>query len=386
MKIARISTVMFFLRTQLKKQIDDLVDFGCDVTIIANEDDFEDKSAKLENVKTINLDIKRKISPLNDIKTIFALIKIFKREKFDIVHSTTPKAGLLVAIAAWIVKVPIRLHTFTGQPWIVEKGFKRFLLKSCDKIIVLLNTKCYVDSASQKDILVLNNIGKEYQFHVIGSGSLAGVDLDRFNKDKYTFLEKDELKQKLNISEKTFVLLFVGRITKDKGIYELLSAVEKLIKDTYDFKLIIVGPIENDEKENFNQFMKKHDDIKNHVILIGYSHEPERYMAISNLFCLPSYREGFGTVIIESGAFGVPSIGTDIYGLSDAIVNGKTGLLVPVKDVNAIYDVVSHLIKNRQFYNQLSENTLKRTKEEFDSRIISEQIFIDYQNLIESRV
>ena len=138
MKIARISTVMFFLRTQLKKQIDDLVNFGCDVTIIANEDDFEDKSAKLENVKTINLDIKRKISPLNDIKTIFALIKIFKREKFDIVHSTTPKAGLLVAIAAWIVKVPIRLHTFTGQPWIVEKGFKKFLLKSSPPLIFFI--------------------------------------------------------------------------------------------------------------------------------------------------------------------------------------------------------------------------------------------------------
>lgn len=312
---------------------------------------------------------------------ILKLFLIFKREQFDIVHSTTPKAGLLVAIAAWIVRVPVRIHTFTGQPWIVEKGFKRFLLKSCDKLIVLLKL-----CSSQRDVLVSNNIGKEHQLHVVGSGSLAGVDLGRFNKNRYTFLEKNELKKELNISEKTFVLLFVGRVTKDKGIYELLLAVEKLIQDSFDFKLLIVGPIENDEKEKFNQFLEKHDNVKKNIILIGYSPEPEKYMAISNLFCLPSYREGFGTVIIESGAFGVPSVGTDIYGLSDAIVNGETGLLVPVKNINAICEVIYRLINDRQFYEQLCENTFNRTREEFDSKIVSKQVFLDYKNLIESKV
>jgi glycosyltransferase involved in cell wall biosynthesis len=375
-KVVRVSTVAFFVETQLHTQIYNIVQAGAQVTVVASEAALEHE---IPGSRYVSIEIPRKIEILKDLSALLKLWLFFRRSNFHIVHSTTPKAGLLCCLAAKLAGVPVRLHTFTGQPWIGLTGVERFLSKASDKLIARLNTHCYADSSSQKEFIVKSGIASLGRIRVLGSGSLAGVNFERFNPLRFSERDKDTLKIQLSITPSASVLLFVGRLSREKGLAELLAAFQKIIAENIEVFLILLGPPEADIESLLDGLS---DAAKAKIILPGFSSEPEQFMAIADILLLPSYREGFGTVVIEAAAMGVPAIGTNIYGLTDAIVDGKTGLLVPVKCVDELAAAIKTVLNDSSMRLEMSRNARERVENEFSSLRVSGLVIDEYVDLL----
>ncbi|MEX1200853.1 MAG: glycosyltransferase family 4 protein [Methylophaga sp.] len=377
-KIARIATVPFFLDHQLKHQISDLIDDGFDVTAISSEIGDWSGLRAIHDLECVILNISRQPAPLEDLVSLFRLYRLFKKHNFDIIHSTTPKAGLLCAIAGWLARVPVRLHTFTGQTWATKTGFSKKLLRLLDKVIVMLNTRCYADSESQRSYLNSHGVGDTESIKVLGDGALAGVDLERFNSNKWS-VHKHEAMAELALTADDFVITFIGRLSKEKGIYELLEAMEILDKRYDKLKLILVGPC---EESITAEHLKEWAD-RPYIRHVGETNLPEKYLALSNLLCLPSYREGFGTVVIEAAAMRLPTVGTNITGLVDAVEDGETGVLVEPANVQQLVLGLEQLISNPKACTEMGQRAYQRCQRLYDSKIISRLIAAEYIELIQ---
>jgi glycosyltransferase involved in cell wall biosynthesis len=383
-RIARVSTVPFFVVTQLKKQISVIGEHGSEVTIITSVGPELALLDGLVGVKCFPINIPRSISPWTDLLALFQLFIFFRRQHTQIAHSTTPKAGLLTALAAFFARVPLRLHTFTGQPWVDMKGPKRWLTRASDRLIGLLNTRCYTDSASQKQFLIEQGIVNASQLFCIGAGSLAGVDVQRFDLSRFSQSQRKSIRESLGISADAPVLLFVGRITVDKGVCELIEAFQLLRTTESNAHLVLVGPLDTESGVEGKILLNQINHLLN-VHVTGYTDKPESYISISDILCLPSYREGFGTVVIEAAAMGVPTIGTEIYGLSDAVVHGVTGLLVPPRNVEELANALIKLLTDKLFTKRLGEAARQRALDLFDSRKVNAQIVNEYRILVEEK-
>ncbi len=379
-KIARISTVPYFVVTQLKQQIEHLASIGAQVYIITSEDKGLSRFKK-NNLHIVLIDIPRGLSPIRDLRALIKLFLFFHRSHFDIVHSTTPKAGLLTAVAGFLVRIPVRLHTFTGQPWINLTGLIRYISIGSDWLIGRLNTRCYADSKSQAHFLVTQKIIQENKISVIGHGSLAGVDFTRFNPKQWPLTETIKLRNELKIPEDSFIILFVGRITRDKGIFELIESFQNVLQKGCNTHLVLVGPLD-EESGGVSSVSKKFISEQPGTHYAGYTDCPEQYMAMADILCLPSYREGFGTVVIEAAAMETPTVGTEIYGLSDAVVNNKTGLLVPPRDVVSLTEALYKLIHNREKCQKLGTAARKHAELYFDSHLMNVLLSEEYSRLI----
>lgn len=377
LKIARVSTVPFFIVTQLSAPINALKKAGAAVTVISSDDELSDDLRKLVGSNFIPLKMVREINPLQDLVSLLVLIKVFRTHKFDIVHSTTPKAGLLCAIAGKVTGVKVRLHTYTGQPWVTMSGVKKSTLKFCDKVIGFLNTRCYTDSFSQQKFLIEQHVVKPDRISVLGEGSFAGVDLKRFDAARFSDGERASLKHELGISLQSKVIVFVGRITRDKGVSELIEAFELLVAEKNDVFLLFVGPYEADGLAIIDSISSP--DVLCRIKVVGFSSVPEKYMSVCNILCLPSYREGFGTVVIEAAAMGLPTVGTSIYGLTDAVVDGETGILVPVGDSIGLASAIRLLVTDEDTLRAMSSTAKERAVTTFDSKIYSELLLADYR-------
>ena len=381
LRICRIATVPYFMVSQLKSQAEYFRDLGMQVVLVSSEGSEWSKIivGKGLSVKIIN--IPRSLAPWQDFIALFRLILFFSRKRFDIVHSTTPKAGLLAAIAGFITGIPIRLHTFTGQPWVMLAGVMRGISRASDKLIGVLNTKCYADSPSQAQFLVTEGVISSRKIAVIGQGSLAGVDMGRFNPDQWSLSTKHEIRKVLGIAVSSKVIIYVGRISPDKGIAELIAAFYELLKMNYDINLILVGPQDEDcggiGSLDLNEAVRC---LRIHYI--GYTGCPEKHLAISDIFCLPSYREGFGTVVIEAAAMGLPTVGTSIYGLIDAVVDGETGILVPPRNDHALLEALKRLLDHPDELKKMGKAARERCFKLFDSNKFNEKVAEEYHNIL----
>lgn len=383
-QVARISTVPFFVLSQLKHQIESISASGAQVMVVTSSGPEFSSLQALTGVTCKLIEISRSISPWRDFLALWQLFQLFRREKIDIAHSTTPKSGLLTAVAAFLAGVPIRLHTFTGQPWVNMKGPIRWLACSSDRLIAKLNTRCYTDSESQRHFLIEQGVISSERLFVIGAGSLAGVDLDRFNPARFSDQERVALKHKLGIPHEAPVLLFVGRITADKGVRELLAAFCELKTARNPAHLIFVGHF--DSEIGGGAGISRHDiEGIPGVHVVGFTECPEAYMAIADILCLPSYREGFGTVVIEAAAMGVPTVGSDIYGLSDAVVNGETGMLVPPRDTAALAGALLDLLSDEDKRRQMGYAAKRRAEETFNAGQVNGKLIAEYRNLLDAR-
>lgn len=379
-RIARVSTIPFFVFTQLRTQLEALADAGAQVSIISSDDELSENMQAINGCMYKPISISREISLFADVVTLIKLWKLFRREQFHIVHSTTPKAGLLCAIAAKLACVPVCIHTYTGQPWVTMKGIRKALVKYSDKLIALFNTCCYTDSFSQRDFLIKNKITRSERLRIIGSGSLAGVDTERFCLDNFSDEDRRQLKESLKINDSTKILLFVGRVTEEKGIFELIEALYQLLKIGHDVVLVIVGPFEQNNEDKIRAYAKQYCDSR--VIFAGFQEKPEYFMAISALLCLPSYREGFGTVVIEAAAMQLPVIGTKIYGLTDAVVDGVTGVLVEPRNSKQLADTLARLLSDTSLRIQMGIQAKNRALNDFDSKNYNKLLIQEYRKLI----
>jgi len=327
-------------------------------------------------VNVINLPIERNINLFLDLRVLLLLISIFYKNGFSLVHSVSPKAGLLSAMAAWVTRVPNRLHTFTGQVWVTKKGVSRWFLKLLDKIIVMLNTNILVDSFSQQDFLIKEGVLSKDLSIVLGSGSISGVDVNRFQPSK---IYRNLIRKQLNIKDDCVIFLFVGRLKKEKGIFELIEAFKNVSEQHNGEVLLIVGP---DEEELKQELISRLETCKEFVRFIDFTKVPEQYMAASDVFVLPSYREGFGSVIIEAASCGLPSIGSNIYGLSDAIKLEETGFLVPVRSSKPLERVMLKLANNDKLRSEMGSNARKRAIYHFSQDNVTLEILQLYKRLV----
>jgi len=377
-KICRIATVPIALYGS-KHQLVELSREGIDLTIVCTPTDLFMELEDNKHYKLFGISISREISFFSDLTTLVKLFLFFKKNKFEIVHSHTPKAGILVAISAFLARVPCRVHTYTGQRWVTLKGPKRKILILCDTIISKLNTFCFADSPSQVDFLIEKKIVNPKKTSCLKDGSIAGIDLNRFSFEKFT-PRNEKTRKDLNISSQDIVITFLGRVVKDKGIGELVKAFLKINKKHTNIKLLLLGPIEKNH-ELSNEIITTIKQEKN-IIHLGFVTEPEKYLAISHIFCLPSYREGFPSVILEANALKVPAIGTNIVGLKDTIINNQTGYLVEQFDTDDLTEKLNILISNNDLREEMGEFAYQRVIKSFSSKVITKELARKYKSFI----
>ncbi len=383
MKLARVATMSFSIVSQLRKQLEAIKNQKIDITIISGRDDGMEFIDNLD-IPHKDIQIPRDISLIKDFLALVNLYLYFKREDFDIVHSTTPKAGLLTSIAGFFARVPIRLHTFTGQAWANLSGFKKWICIQMDKVIISLNSQVYADSFSQVEFLLEQKVIKNLEdIKVLGDGSLAGVDLQRFSDtEKEIFREKR--RAEFNIPHESFVFIYLGRINIDKGINELIQSFNQLTKENKNTHLILVGPIDIKQPTEKNRVENLIKDSIN-ITRYEYTDSPERFLSMSDVLCCPSYREGFGTVVIEAAAMGITSIGSDVVGLKDSIINNQTGLLFRCGDSEDLREKMQLLMDNHELRKSLSENAVKNAMNRFSSSRLSNLVLDEYREKYDNK-
>jgi glycosyltransferase involved in cell wall biosynthesis len=331
LKVVRVVTASYVVPWHLANTLRRMPgDF--EVTVVgqgvsANKDEYP-------NVHWLDIDLNRKISVIADLHSLWKLCRFFWAYKPDVVHSIMPKAGLLGAFAGFICRVPIRIHTFTGQTWINRKPAPRFFLCMLDRIVCTLNTVCLTDSPSQSSFLHRHHISNAGRvLPVLGKGSLSGVEISRFDCPGQD-VRRERLRDELGIRKNDFVFAFIARKSRDKGAIDMLSAFSRVASSHPEARLLFVGP---DESEGALQALRSTSPLlfKN-VIDVGQVAAHESYLGISSVLCLPSYREGFGSIVIDAAAARVPTIGSNIIGLIDSIEDGVTGTLVRAGDIDGL--------------------------------------------------
>ncbi len=319
------------------------------------------------------IELRREIAPFSDLLALSTLWQFYKDKKFNAVVTVTPKGGLLGMMAAWLARVPVRVHWFTGQVWATKKGLMRALLKLMDRIIALCAIHTLADSASQRDFLVKERVVKADKISVLGEGSISGVDTGRFRPDPSA---RQRIRGELRIPADALCFLYAGRMRREKGVLDLMSAFKQLRGEFGNLHLILVGLDEEG-------LLTKSDEDGLHVV--GYTRETEAYMAACDIICLPSYREGFGSVLIEGAACGLPAVASRIYGVTDAVVENVTGLLHPPGEITALAESLRRLVSVGELRCALGRNAIERASKSFDSRHI-EELFSEFlrQQLHES--
>jgi len=312
----------------------------------------------------VDVTIPRRPSPLADLRARRRLVQFFRRERIELVHSQTPKAGWLAMRAARRAGVPVRLHTFTGQVWATAQGPWRWLLRAIDARTARDATTVLADSPSQADFLAAHGVMPRDRIRVIGAGSISGVDSNRFRPDPEA---RRRVRAEFGVSDDQPVLLFVGRLTRDKGIPELLRAFAELARARPSLQLWLVGPDEGAAR----LLRSLEPSLRARVRTPGATSEPERFMAAADLLLLPSHREGFGSTVIEAAACGVPSVASRIYGVIDAIVDGETGLLHEVGRADEIARCAGALVDDAARRERLGKNARARAVAQFDPDGIS---------------
>lgn len=321
--------------------------------------------------------IKRSINIFQDIKALSMLRRVFAEEKFASVHSVTPKAGLLSAVASWAAGIKVRIHIYTGQVWATKKGFVRILLKQMDKMIALFDNHLLVDGESQRQFLIREGVLKSSNSRVLANGSICGVHLERFNiSDK---IRCDE-RAKFGFSNENVVYIFLGRLNHDKGIGELYSAFNKLVIECPEAKLILYGDDEEGYEAKAVNFknMRRNDNF----FYPGATHNPYDALQVGDVFVLPTWREGFGSSVIEAQALALPVITSDAYGVLDASVENETGLRCHVGDADSLYKCMKVYYENPTMRRMHGIAGRKRIEEKFDNNLVTAAWIKYYKELV----
>lgn len=334
------------------------------VTVVAHVTDPMELSEVIPKAHVVAVPIERRIAPCADLKALWLLYCLFRRERFGLVHSVTPKAGLLAMCAARLAGVPQRLHTFTGQVWATKRGFGRWFLKRIDRILAMQTTTALVDSASQRDFLREQRVLPTEAGLVLGNGSISGVDISRFVADPAA---RAEVRDSLQLTADIPLFLFLGRLNRDKGILDLATAYRSLLDSGRSAALLLVGP----DEEQLRTEVEAICGSGSRLHFVDYTTTPQHYMAAADVFCLPSYREGFGSVVIEAASCGVPAIGSRIYGVSDAIVDGETGLLYPPGDSVELSAAMTRLVDDPQLCRSLGVQAAQRARTLFAKEVLT---------------
>ena len=363
-------TIHFFFQGHLKLFLKTF-----EVTLISNKKNDAYLPPLQLPIHEVSVDIARKISIFQDIKALYQLIILFRKNSFDIFFSVAPKAGFLGMLAAYVSRIPKRVHIFQGEVWASKSGPQRWLLKIADRTTAFLATELLAVSNSEKLYLEKEKIAPAGKIQVLGDGSICGVDTERFRPNSVI---RDEIRKKLAIPLASTVIIFIGRMVRDKGLTELVDAFEAIATTRPNCFLLFVGP---DEDGYAAQALEKLHQFRQQYCVVGYSNEIEKYLAAADLICLPSYREGFPVVILEAAAMEVPAVGTEIYGISDAILDRETGLLCKVKNVPSLIQSLEEIVDDELFRHSLGSAARARVQDKYISTVVQSRYQSFFQDL-----
>ena len=329
-----------------------------------------------ERVRVVEVPIERHISIVKDIVSLWRITKVFRKEKPTMVHSMTPKAGLLCMIAAWLARVPVRVHTFTGLVFPTVTGLKRKVLMGTDWLTCACATHIIPEGEGVKNDLLNNGITKK-PLRVLGYGNVKGVDMEYYRVSEEIRVKSEELRK-----NDTFTFLFVGRIVGDKGINELCEALDKLSSMT-NVRLLLVGPYE-DSLDPISQKAKEIIEKNPAIVSVGakFGDELLPYYAASDCFVFPSYREGFPNTVLEAGAMGLPSIVTDINGSREIIVEGENGVIIPSHDANALFDAMLNMMKDKAAREKMAGNARQMIASRYEQGFVRKCLYDFYDEVL----
>lgn len=346
---------------------------GYDVVSVSS-DGPELERLRAKGVKTVVVEMERRMAPLKDLKSLFQLIRVFRREKPDIVHSMTPKAGMLCMLAAWLTRVPRRVHTFTGLVWPTTTGLTRRILMFTDWLTCACATHVIPEGQGVMNDLQAHITHKPMK--VLGYGNVRGVDIERFSRRP----EVMQLAEPLRKSGFTF--LFVGRLVGDKGINELVQAFQRLHEEFPQARLVLVG-FHEPELDPLLPETEKLLEEATYIEFVGPKHGDEllAWYAASDAFVFPSYREGFPNVVLEAGAMGLPSIVTDINGSREIIEEGKNGMIIPIKNSEAIYAAMKRMLQHPEETAKWAANARSLIASRFERSFVQQCLYDFYREL-----
>jgi len=376
-KVIRTSTIPISLNKLLKGQLKFLSKEFEVIGLSSSGTDLDEVKDR-EGVKTIAVEMQRGMSPFKDIVSLVKLYLVFKKEKPQIVHSITPKAGLLCMLAAKFAGVPIRMHMFTGLLFPTMKGFSQKIFIKMDQLLCWAATNIYPEGNGVKQDLINYNITSK-PLKVLANGNVNGIDLDFFSPKQISEDQKYQLRNELNFDPQDFVFVFVGRLVGDKGINELVDAFKSF--DNSNVKLLLVGPLELKQDPIKEATIKEITNNKN-IISVGSKSDVRPYLAISDVLVFPSYREGFPNVVLQAGAMELPCIVTNISGCNEIIEEGKNGIIIPPKNKLAIANAMNFVIENKDKKEFFRKNARSMIESRYNQKLVWNAILKEYNSLI----
>jgi glycosyltransferase involved in cell wall biosynthesis len=378
-KLVRITTIPLSLEKLLEGQLGFMKDYF-EVTAVSSEEERLKIYGENEGVVVFHLPMTRKITPLKDLLAVWKLYRFLRKERPKIVHTHTPKAGIVGMFAAYLAKVPNRLHTVAGLPLMEASGTKRRILNLVEKWTYRFATKVYPNSQGLFNFIVEEKFTQPSKLHIIGNGSSNGIDTQYFSESHFSEDELFEKRAALGIPSKDFVFVFVGRIVKDKGIDELVSAYIKLSMQHPNCTLLLVGPTEDDLDPISPQ--TAHEILKQpKIVATGFQKDVRVYLALSDALVFPSYREGFPNVVLQAGAMGLTSIVSNINGCNEIIENGINGLIVPVKKVEELTKAMQRLLEDPDLFHKTSHASRSKIESRYGRSEIWSAMLAEYQSL-----
>ncbi len=380
MKIIRTATVPGSLNNFCRGLLRELHEQeGYEVVAVSSPGEALAEVEKREGVRTVAVEMRRRISPLNDLRSLWRMINVFRRERPDMVHSITPKAGLLSMMAAWLCRVPVRVHMFTGLVFPTSTGLKRRILMATDRLTCACATHIIPEGEGVKSDLQQYKITKK-PLRVLGHGNIKGIDLRRFDPDNPEVVKTARSLRRPGV----FTFIFIGRIVRDKGIDELVEAFKRLNKLHPGTRLIIVG-----EQEQLIDPVKPETlaEIESNPAIeaVGRQIDVRPWLAASDALVFPSYREGFPNVVIEAGAMGLPSIVTDINGSREIIIEGRNGTIVPSQNAELLYEAMTRIITDNEWRKSLAANARQLIASRYEQSYVRQCLKDFYKETLRSK-
>ena len=368
MKILRVSTVPQSLNTFCRGVLAEL-SRDYETVAVSSPGEALDEVGRREGVRTIAVPMARHISLTNDLKSLWRMWRVLCKEHPDMIHSMTPKAGLISMVAGWLAGVPVRVHTFTGLVWPTATGLKRRILMATDWLTCACATHIIPEGEGVKNDLLNHHITRK-DIKVLGHGNVRGIDLEHYNPDAFKTDQHDG-----------FTFVFVGRIVRDKGINELISAFDRLHQEHSDTHLVLVGPQEGHLDPVLPKTLQR-INMGNGIESVGSQKDVRPFYAQADALVFPSYREGFPNVVIEAGAMGLPSIVTDINGSREIIIDGKNGVIIPPRDEEALYQAMKQFVTHPNEVASMAANARPLIASRYEQDYVRQCLYDFYKEIL----